>query len=381
MPQDVLAAIWVPSLAFDVLFMTRCHPIFALLTLFLCALDAHSAPQSRPTESKIGALLTLSGAFAAAGEDSRRGIEAAIASQGGAPALQFVYADSRNEPAVAIAEYQRLLNIAGVVGMYTHRSSIGMALNPLSLRDGLPLLGAVGHQDFATSNQFAIQIWPRADEEGSFLAKQLVARKFERVAVLFTEDEWTSSVTEGFRRTLAEAGVQPFFDQAVLPGEQDFRSQLVRIRSGVPQAVYCNVLLPQIAPLLKQARDLRVSGELFTNFYLAKREVLDVAGSAVIEGVGFVELDNDLPRLQRLLGRDESPPGLTVAAYVSTLLLSQSIDTAPKPVTREALYKSLTQQRFVQTLDRTYPVNEGRVQFPLTIKTMKDGIPVSQPVR
>lgn len=54
---------------------------------------------------KIGAVLTLSGNFAAAGEDSRRGIEAALAEHAEDNLLQILYEDSRNEPSVAVLEF------------------------------------------------------------------------------------------------------------------------------------------------------------------------------------------------------------------------------------------------------------------------------------
>ena len=356
----------------------------SLLSLALLALTAPQAwanpQQPEPAPLRVGAILTLSGNFAAAGDDSRRGIEAALAAKGNSGHLQFVYADSRNEPSAAVSEFQKLLNVDQVAAIYTHRSSVGMALNPISLKDGVPLLGAVGHQDFAANNRFAIQAWPRAHDEGSFVADEFARRHFKRVGVLYTEDEWTSSVTKGFRSKLASLGIMLTYDQPVLPGEQDFRTQLLKLKATAPDAIYFNFLLPQIAPAIKQAREMGVSGNFFSNFYLAKKEVRDVAGIEALEGVRYVELENDLPNLKKILGKDEPPPGLAVASYVSTLLLLQAANDDSRPSNTTELMTALSRQKEVRTSDGTYRVEDRCIKFPLVVKVMKNGKFVSEKI-
>lgn len=332
-----------------------------------------SPPTDRNTKLKIGAILTLSGNFAAAGDDARRGIEAALSESDNANWLEVRYEDSRNEPSVAVAEFQKLVNVDGAAAIYTHRSSIGMALNPISLRGAVPLLGAVGHQEFATGNKFAIQMWPRAHDEGRFVADEFFGKRLKRIAVLWTEDEWTGSVTEGFRGRLKELGVEPVFDQSVLPGERDLRTQLLKLKASAPDVVYFNFLLPQIAPALTQARALDVPGVFFSNFYLAKHEIRDSVGMQALEGVRYVEFDNELPHLKAKLGRDEPPPGLAVASYVSTLLLAQAAKAQSKPGTAEEFAESVLRQKEVRTPDGNYLIEDRCVRFPLVVKVFRGG--------
>jgi branched-chain amino acid transport system substrate-binding protein len=141
---------------------TVCVGIVFLSTLASWAIaDPAATP---PEKLKIGMLLTLSGSFASAGEDCRKGAEAGLLVAGPQTPIDLIYADTKNEPTTAITEFQRLVRANLVVGVYTHRSSIGMALNPISLNAQVPLLGAVGHRDFARGNNFAFQIWPRSEQ-------------------------------------------------------------------------------------------------------------------------------------------------------------------------------------------------------------------------
>lgn len=360
--------------------LNRC--LFAGAALCVALSVAWAQPKvGHRSPIKIGAILTLSGNFASAGEDSRRGIEAALATQGGVSRLEVIYADSKNEPSSAIAEYKKLLNVDRVAALFTHRSSIGMALDPLSLRDQIPLFGAVGHQNFASSNSYAVQAWPRAHDEGSFVAGQLSKRALRRIAVLSTEDEWTSSVADGFRTALTKFGITPVADLTALPGEQDLRTQMLKLKSSAPDAIYFNLLLPQIAPALKQAREMKVPGLFFSNFYAAKKEVRDAVGAENMEGLRYVEIDNELPHLKTALGRDEPPPGLAVSAYVSTLLLLQAVNGDPGIANAAQLMASVLRQNEVKTSDGSYKIVDRCIQFPLAIKVMKQGVFIKDAVR
>ncbi len=355
--------------------MSKLTALLLTAALFVLGpLSSFASPQgTEGAPLKLGAILTLSGNFAAAGDDSRRGIEAALASQGNVPRMEIVYADSRNEPSVAIAEYQKLTHVDQVMAVYTHRSSIGMALNPISLSDKFPLLGAVGHQDFAAKNEYAIQAWPRAHDEGNFVAEEFKKRGYKRVAVLYTEDEWTGSVSEGFRSHLKKLGVNLAFDQSVLPGEQDFRTHLAKLKATSPEAIYFNFLLPQIGPALKQAHEMNLAGSLYSNFYLAKKEVRDAAGKDSLEGVRYIELDNSLPNLKKIFGKDEAPPGLAVAAYLSTLMVLQAANSEPRPSNVAELESSLSRQTEIRTPDGNYVVSDRCIKFPLIVKIMRNG--------
>jgi len=355
--------------------MSRLIHTFAWIAFVGCLLSsAHAAPDSSPIERlKIGAILTLSGNLASAGEDSRRGIEAALVVAGPDIPIEFIYADSRNEPTVAISEFRKLVNVDRVAAVHAHRSTIGMALNPVSLKGAIPLLGAVGHQNFASGNDFAFQLWPPADVEGRFVADEFGKRKFKRVAVLNTEDEWTSAVTAGFRERLKELGITLAFDESFLPAEQDFRSRLLKLKASSPDAIYINLLLPQIAPAIKQAQEMNIDGPYFSNFYLAKKDVTDALGFSALEGVRFFELDTDLPRLKAELKLDHPPPGLTVASYVATLLLAQAVKESPTLKNAAELYAALLRQKEVNTPDRNYQIENRYVKFPLVVKVVSGG--------
>ena len=333
-------------------------------------------PQADKSEQiKVGMLLTLSGSFATAGEDCRKGIEAALANTGKEKEFHLLFADSKNEPSTAVAEFRKLTQIDGALAIYTHRSSMGMALNPISASAKIPLLGAVGHKDFASGNKFAFQVWPKSGKEGAFVAEVFLRQNFKRAAIISTEDDWTSAIAEGFRQRYSELGANLVFDQSVLLKDRDFRTLLTKIKQRSADVIYVNVLLPQIGPLIRQAKELGISLSLFSNFYTARSDVLESAGLEALEGVQYVEMDTNLPSLKKRLGlsAEAYPQGLTVASYVATTLLVQAISSMNATNPSSTVYSALLAQNEVVTPDHVFAVVDRVVEFPLVVKEIRDG--------
>ena len=352
---------------------------YAFLTVVcffaLCLFTAITSSSTPPSKLKVGMILTLSGNFASAGEDCRKGIEAGITNEGQAGVPEPVYSDSRNEPAVAISEFRKLAQLDGVIGVYTHRSSMGMALNPISQSSRIPLLGAVGNKDFAAQNQFAIQVWPRSDEEGYFTAEKLIKRNFKRAALLYTEDEYTTAVSKSFRERFTALGGELVFDQLALPTDHDFHTLVTQIKAKSPEVFYANMLLPQIGPVIKQAREKGISGPIYSNFFTSRKDVMDAAGADALENVRYIEMDTELPLLKKKLNlsEDVTPAGLTVASYVAARLLVQAAADKANPKTAGELQAALFRQQVVHTPDHDYPIKDRYIQFPLVVKIMRNG--------
>lgn len=341
----------------------------SLALLVLLQLESISAEESRE-KIKVGMLLTLSAGFATAGEDCKKGIEAALTDSKSENLFELLYADSRNNSPTAVSEFKKLVQSDGALAIYTHRSSMGMALNPVSKTAKIPLIGAVGHKGFAVGNEYAFQIWPRSDEEGSEVAREFIRRGYKQAALIFTDDEWTGAVSDGFRREFEKLGGALVFDQSVLLSETDFRTLLIKAKGKTPSAYYMNMLLPQIGPIIKQARQLDVRGQYYSNFYVTRSDVREAAGDVALEGVRYVAINTDLPQLKAKLGvsKKASLQGLTVASYVGTSLLAQAAENIDGEANSAKLYSALLRQKQVETPDHIYPIIERRVQFPLVVR-------------
>lgn len=334
-------------------------------------------------QTKLGMLLPLSGNYSAIGADTKQGMEMAFDDDVQAASTAFpVLADSKGEPSAALTEFRKLLDADKVAAVYAFRGPVGMTLNPVSKSSHVALLGGVGNKEFATGNDYAFQVWPPSDVEGKFLADAMAKMKVKNVALFSLQDDWTSSVSTGFREALKKNGGALVFDKEILPSDNDFRTLLQQVKSKKPDALFLNVGLAQIGPLLKQLRELHIDTPKYSNFWVAKKETFAAVGAEGVEGVMYDEMSTDLPTLNKKLQERYSATasGATVSAYLGTKLMLQVTKTAGSPLTAEAMYSGLLKQTSIDTPDASFAIKNRCVEIPLVMKVLKAGKGVLLPM-
>ena len=348
---------------------------FCILALGLISLHTTTA-QSVNQKLRIGAVLTLSGNFASAGSDARSGIETALAELGNSSKIDITFADSKNEASNAISEFRKLASIDHVSAAYVFRAAMAMPLNPISKELGLPLLGAVGHNAFVPVNPFAFQMWPSAKDEGTFLSDQMVKHGHKKIAVVYSEDEWTIASTTEFRKAFGETKNDIVFDQSVLSSETDFQTILLKIKSSNPDGLYVHLILPQLARFFRQAHELHIHIPSYTNFYIAKKEVLEAAGSDAVQGINYYDIDAALSVLQEKVTSSTSigVPPLTAVSYITTYMLNQAARESASSSTSD-MYKALLNQHEIRTPEKSFLVVDRYLKIPLVFKTINSRPP------
>ncbi len=320
-------------------------------------------------------LLPLSGNYASVGADNKQGIDVAVDLLDARQILALSYGDSKAEAAVAVSEFRKLTADDRVVAVFAMRGPVGMAINPLSKNAGIPLLGGVGNKDFASANEYAFQFWPRSDEEGAFLANVIAKQGFKKVSLITAQDDWPTAVSQGFRDELSKLKISVVYDQEIVPADTDFRTAIAQLRSKSADVVFANVGLAQIGPFLRQAKEQKLTLPTYSNYFIAKKDVVESAGSDLLEGVRFVEMSTDLPTLQKELQSryGSNPSGATLSAYVATYLLVQSAKADPSIRTARDLYSTMLKQSEVRTPDGSFPIIDRKIKFPLVVKIMHGG--------
>lgn len=324
---------------------------------------------------KFGMLLTLSGSYAVAGEDQRAGINEALKNHPLANSVKIVFADSLNDPKVAISEFNKMIVADEVSAVLINRAKVAIPLNSLSKKYSMPIIGVVGHNEFVPQNKFAFQVWPMARDEGEFLASKSIASGERSFAVVYAEDEYMTSVSQGFRESAVKLGGDVVFFESILASEFDIRSIILKMRRKVPDAIFLNVSVPQIAPLVRQVRELGFKGRVLSNIYVSRPEVLNSAGVEVFEGIRYSEINTEAPKLKKSLGLtdNQSIPALGLSSYVGMILLLQA---SADLNSGESFYDAMLRQREVITPDTSYPIENRYIKFPLTIKEINNGTPV-----
>ena len=350
----------------------RTNSKIIFLFLVICSLTPAYA------ETKVGILLGLSGVSADAGVDCMRGVGLArsldpVSKMEKDGLIKYIVEDNRSEPRIAVDAFRKLVDVDKVSVVQLARSPIGMAVNPISKLKKIPIVGTIGHQDFATQNEYAYQFWPTTLYEGSFLAENILKENYKTLAVLYTEDEWTKTLSEGLKKRYVDGGGKLVFYESILPIEADVLGVLTKIRSLKPEAVVFNHTLGELSLVLRKSNELAVGGQKFSNYWAGFKSVMNTVGEAKMEGVRFVEVDIRYAKFQtsfkEMYKEEFTPSAITFTCYLSTLAVGQAV----KECAGTDINRCLKNMSAINAPDGPVSIMDRRVQYPLAIKVVKGG--------
>ena len=314
----------------------------------------------------IGALADLTGSFARLGEDCRSGYEVAI--QSSEVKRKVIFGDNQNDPKAGISEFRRMVDSERVSLIVTSRSPVALALNSLSAREELPLIGVVGHPRFIAENPFAIRVFPSASDEAKVLV-QSVDREGQRIAIISLEDEYFLGLRDAFVKNLRNSVV--VFNETLSPKDLEFSTLIAKMKSKSPNAILINAGPNQIPILIHKMRELGVDSSLYSNFLAGAQDVISALGRDG-DGLRYAELDYERPRFVEAFTRIVGKKPLSPLSYACYVAMTYAIELPE----RERSSESLARTKEINTLDGPIAFLHREGQFPVVLKTLQNGKPV-----
>lgn len=311
----------------------------------------------------IGALADLTGSFARLGEDCRGGYEVAVRTSGGNS--KVIFGDNQNDPKVGISEFRRMRETAQVTSVVTTRSPVGLALNSLSAKEQIPLIGIVGHPRFTTENPFAIRVFPSARDEALTLAQD-VDRTGSTVATISLEDEYFLGLRDAFVQNLRKSSI--ILSETISPQDSDFGTLLAKLKTKPPQVIFLNAGPSQIPVFVHKIRELQIPAKLYSNFLIGSRDVISSLGDDG-QGIRFAELDYQQPEFVRTFEALNGKAPLSPLSYACYVALTYAFELKEDERTAGGLAKS----KQIQTLDGAISFVNREGRFPVALKLLKGG--------
>jgi branched-chain amino acid transport system substrate-binding protein len=213
------------------------------------------AAEAQAPKVRIGVVVPLSGQFALGGQNVKRGYDLAveevnaaggIKSLGGA-LIELVYADNQGKQDVAIGETERLIqqeNVSAIMGSW--HSPTTVAGTQAAERNKTPWIIEVASADVILERGFkyTTRVNVKASWYGEapvdFLdyAKDKLKQKIERVAIMYTDDDWgRASVAKGTREALKKRGYEIVEEIAYPSASQDVTTYITKIKAARPDAL------------------------------------------------------------------------------------------------------------------------------------------------
>ena len=268
--------------------------------------SASATASAAPSKAaiKIGALLPLTGPSAATGQDMKDGYELAreqINAAGGANGapINVAYEDDRNDPATAVASWEKLVNSDKVEVMVGGlASTISAALIEPAKKAQLPMAWT-GAAATAVEQGFKDQDWffhyhPWEYQNATSALAFLKSTPIKKWAVVYEDGLFGTGAYNGFKTTLPAQGQELTIGEAYKTGSTDFTALLNRVKASGAEGLILVPMAGDVIPLLTQMREVGFKPKL--TYASPPSFPADFGKSPIAEGVAGLTLwTTDIP--------------------------------------------------------------------------------------
>ncbi len=258
-----------------------------LCALSVPALPATSAPAQGPI--RIGASLSLTGTYAALGQNQQRGYQLCVKhvnERGGVLGrkIEFVRYDDQSEPATAVRLYEKLITqdkVDVLIGPYS--SPITEAAANVNEKYKMPMVApqASTTSIFKKGRKYIFMVTSPAEVYLEGLI-DLAARNGLKTVALINEDTlFPKATVQGTIDLAKKKGLRVVFVEAYPKGNTDFSAILTKVRAANPDVLGAATYFDDAVAITRQMKELNVNPKMYG-----------------------VTVGGDLPKFYELLGKN-----------------------------------------------------------------------------
>jgi branched-chain amino acid transport system substrate-binding protein len=244
-----------------------------------------------PMVIKIGSVAPLTGGIAHLGKDNENGARlaineanaAGIAVGGKKVKFELMSEDDQEDPKVGNTVAQKLVDakVAGIVGHLNSGTTI--PASAIYNQAGIPMISGSATNPDLTGQGFkgVFRVVGRDDQQGPAIASYLASQnKPKLVAVIDDATQYGDGLASEVEKTLKAAGIK------VLPREKgtnktvDWKAILTKLKGKKPDAVFYGGMDATGGPLLKQARELKMTAVFAFGDGACTDKMAELAGPA-----------------------------------------------------------------------------------------------------
>ena len=219
----------------------------------------------------VGAYLSLSGAQAQFGKDTREGIELALEEINKKPPkgknVKVLFEDDKSNATEANNKVLQLIDRDKVVALLGEvASSISKPCAIVANNKKVPMISPSStNPDVTETGPYAFRVCFIDDFQGQmgaeFIVKTLGKKK---IGLLFaTDDLYSSGLAKEFKKALAALGGEIVLEKSFPKTETNFTTYLQEMKSKSPEIIYAPVYYTQMSPMARQAKAENIPGEMF----------------------------------------------------------------------------------------------------------------------
>lgn len=340
---------------------------------------------------RFGGLLPLTGNSATAGEWMRKGAELAVVeinAAGGVDGvpLEIIFDDNQTLARAAVSAFTKLVTVDRVPFSLTALTGVSLAIAPIAEKHKVVLMngGGISPTLGGASPMLFNQI-PLGDFQFRVLARYVRDEmKPLRLALLYRNDDYGNGMLDFAKAQLPQMKVTLVAAESFEPGNQDFRSQLAKLRAANVQGIFLAAFGLEQANILKQASEIgmKIVWLGFTPF-----ESQDIAriASGPAEGSRYTMPQTVGPKYEAFAKAFTAKYKVAQVDYVAagyydaTQIFAAAVGYASRKgweYTGESVRRALLEMPpYEGIFGKTQFAPDGTVRKAMSIKTFHDGKP------
>ncbi len=272
----------VPTLLLSVLALS-------VSVLLAASLFATSTLAQTQAPIRIGASLSLTGTYAALGQNQQRGYQLCakhVNEKGGVLGrkVEFVFYDDQSEPATAVRLYEKLITqdkVDVVIGPYS--SPITEAAANVNEKYKMPMVapGASTTSIFKKGRKFVFMVASPAEAYLEGLLDLADRNGLKTVALINEDTLFPKTTVDGTVELAKKKGLRVVFAEAYPKGNTDFSAILTKVRAANPDVLGAATYFDDAVAVTRQMKELNVNPKMYG-----------------------VTVGGDLPKFYELLGKN-----------------------------------------------------------------------------
>ena len=215
---------------------------------------------------KIGALLILSGDFAAWGENAKKGIDLALEDfRKDHPEnnIQIIYEDTKGDAKLALSGFKKLTEVDHVDAIIGPLFSTEVAALAPIVKDSIPVVTPSYAPLQNRPNPWnPLMVWMDPRIEARHFAQYIFDSGVRHGAIIGTLDTWEKEGYDAFVEEFEKLGGTFTDKEIVQPETSDVKLEITKIVKSKPEAVFVATYY-QFVNSLKSLKDLGYPGKLY----------------------------------------------------------------------------------------------------------------------
>lgn len=260
----------------------------------------HYRSSTSSKEVTLPVVADLTGPIALYGQWAIDGLNMAIDdinSEGGIHGrkVKLVIEDGQSDPQKGVNAFRKLLSTLspGVIVVATN-SSTAMACAPIANKKKVVLFSPISSSpsitqagDFVFRNR--VSGYYEAKEIAEYAAKLL---KLKKVALVIINNEAAQGYINAFTTTFEALGGKITKSVLINPGETDYRTPIIQVKSSNPEGVFLATIVKDAALFIKQSAELGFKPQWLSMTTIQSGDLFKIAGETA-EGLIFVAEGGD----------------------------------------------------------------------------------------